>query len=58
MESTDIGREPKVYESMWSEGNESRSRDHLQDFYFPIYIHYIFNRFTFKEQDEVRHSTH
>ena len=37
MESTDIGTEAKVYESLWSEGNESRSRDHLQDFYFQRY---------------------
>ena len=42
MESTDIGREAKVYESMWSEGNESRSRDHLQDFLLPkIYTIYL-----------------
>ena len=38
MESTDIQTEAKVYESMCSEGNKSRSGDHLQDFYFP-YIH-------------------
>ena len=41
MESTDIGREAKVYKSLWSKGNESMSRDHLQDFYFPIYTLYI-----------------
>ena len=35
--NTAIGREAKVYERLWSEGNESRSFDHLQDFYFPIY---------------------
>ena len=29
MESTDIERGAKVYESLWSEGNESSSRDHL-----------------------------
>ena len=29
MESTDLGREAKVYEHLWSEGNVSRSRDHL-----------------------------
>ena len=32
MESTEIGREAKVYESLWSGGNKSRSSDHLQDF--------------------------
>ena len=41
MESTEIGREAKVYESLWSGGNESRSSDHLQDFYFPIYSLFI-----------------
>ena len=41
MDSRDIGREAKVYESLWSEGNESRSRDHLLDFYLPIYTLYI-----------------
>ena len=33
MESTKIGKKAKVYESMWSGGNESRS----SGFYFPIY---------------------
>ena len=56
MESTDIRREARVYESLWSEGNESRSRDHLLDFYFPIYT--LYDRLTFKEQDEVCYSTH
>ena len=37
MESTEIGREAKVYESMWSGGNESRS----SDFDFPIYTLYM-----------------
>ena len=44
MESTEIGREAKVYESLWSGGNESRS----SGFYFPVY-NYIC-RFTLKEQ--------
>ena len=41
MKSTEIGRETKVYKSLWSGGNESRSSDHLQDLYFPIYTLYI-----------------
>ena len=52
MESTEIGREAKNYESLWSGGNESRS----SDFYFPIYT--LICRFTFKEQDELRYSSH
>ena len=44
MESTDIGREAKVYESLWSRGNESRSSDHVQDFYFLINTLYIVSR--------------
>ena len=58
MESTEIGGEARVYASLWSVGNESRSSDHLQDFYFPIYTLFLYNRFTFKEQDDVRYSTH
>ena len=37
MESTEIGREAKVYENLWSGGNESRS----SEFYFPIYTLYM-----------------
>ena len=37
MESTEIGKEAKVYESLWSGGNESRS----SDFYFPICTLYM-----------------
>ena len=37
MESTEIGREAKVYESPWSGGNELRS----SDIYFPIYTLYM-----------------
>ena len=53
MESTDIGKEDKVYESLRSEGNESRSGDHLQcvqDLLPNIYM-YIHHLFTFKEKD-------
>ena len=52
MESTEIGREAKVYESLWSGGNESRS----SGFYFPIYTLYML----FHAQgtdDGVRYST-
>ena len=52
MESTEIGREAKVYESLWSGGNESRS----SGFYFPVYTLYM----SFRVQgtdDEVRYST-
>ena len=52
MESTEIGREAKVYESLWSGGNESRS----SGFYFPIYTLCM----SFHVQgtdDEVRYST-
>ena len=41
MESTDIGSEAKVNESLRSEGNESRSWDHFQDLYFPTFTLYI-----------------
>ena len=41
MEGTEIWREAKVYESMRRRGKESRSSDHLQDFYFRIYTLYI-----------------
>ena len=37
MESTEIGREAKVYERLWSGGNESRS----SGFYFPVYTLYM-----------------
>ena len=37
MESTEIGRGAKVYETLWSGGDESRSID----FYFPIYTLYM-----------------
>ena len=33
MESTEIGGEAKIYESLWSGGNESRH----SGFYFPVY---------------------
>ena len=52
MESTEIEREAKVYESLWSGGNESRS----SGFYFPVYILYM----SFHVQgtdEEARHST-
>ena len=52
MGSTEIGREVKVYESLWSGGNESRS----SGFYFPVYTLYM----SFHDQgtdDEVRYST-
>ena len=52
MESTDIGREAKVYESLWSGGNESRSCG----FYYPVYTLYM----SFHVQgtdDGVRYST-
>ena len=42
MESKYIGREAKVYGSLWSGGNESRSRDHLHDFYLLIYTLFIY----------------
>ena len=51
MESTEIGREAKVYESLWSGGNESSS----SGFYFPVYTLYM----SFHVQgtdDEVRYS--
>ena len=41
MGSTDIGREAKVCESLWSGGNESKSSDHIQDFYN---LYTIYNR--------------
>ena len=44
MESTEIGGEAKVYESLWSGGNESGS----SGFYFPVYT--LCMSFTFKEQ--------
>ena len=52
MESTEIGREAKVYESLWSGGNESRS----SGFYFTVYTLYM----SFHAQgtdDGVRYST-
>ena len=52
MESTGIGREAKLYESLWSGGNESRS----SGFYFPVYTLYM----SFHAQgtdDEIRYST-
>ena len=52
MESTDIGWEAKVYESLWSGANESRS----SGFYFPAYTLYM----SFHVQgtdDEVRYIT-
>ena len=51
MESTEIGREAKVYESLGVEGtNQGLVAFTSQS------IHYIC-RFTFKEQEEVRYST-
>ena len=52
MESSEIGREAKVYESLSSGGNESRS----SGFYFPVYTLYM----SFHVQgtdDEIRYST-
>ena len=37
MESTEIGGEAEVHESLWSGGNESRS----SGFYFPVYTLYM-----------------
>ena len=47
MESTDMGKEVRVYESLRSKGKESRYGEHLQYFYFPIYACSLL-----KEQDE------
>ena len=53
MESTDIGREVKVYDSLWNEGNESIAR-----LWLPNICMYIYGLFMFSEQDEVSYSTH
>ena len=52
MESTEIRREAKVYESLWNGGNGSRS----SGFYFPVYTLYM--SFLVQGTDDgVRYST-
>ena len=52
IESTEIGGEAKVYEILWSGGNESRS----SGFYFPVYT--LFMSFHVQGTDDgVRYST-